>query len=105
MILQRRWPDVAALNAALRQTILAQERAHPEFGQQGIKSSSAGGWQSDPDLWNWPQPEIKHLRSLITDGLGIMARLALGPDGQNKRIRLEPEFTAWANINRIRRIR
>ena len=90
-ILQRRWPDTAALNTGLRQLILAKEHAHPEFGQQGIKSSSAGGWQSDPDVLNWPGAEIVRLRELMFEGFSTLARLALGPTPERMRVRMEPE--------------
>lgn len=99
-ILRRLWPNTEAFNAGLKRLILAQEQAHPEFGKQGLKSSSAGGWQSDPNVMDWPGPEVEQLRSMMIAGVGQVARLALGPDSGDKRIRLEPQIAAWANINR-----
>ena len=34
------------------------------------------------------------------EGFSTLARLALGPTPERMRVRMEPEYTAWANINR-----
>lgn len=99
-ILHRQWPDAAALNAGLKRILLAREQAQPQFRGKGLRRSNLGGWRSEPDLLDWPEPEIRRLKQMIQEGVGAMQRLALGPQGRGVRLRIDAVAAAWANVNR-----
>ena len=99
-ILHRDWPGVAELNAGLKRILLAREQAAPEFRGKGLRRSNLGGWRSEPDLLDWPEPEVKRLKQMILEGVGTLQQLALGPGAQGRRLRIEHQLAAWANVNR-----
>lgn len=98
-VLKQLVPDAASLNAGLKRILLAKEQAHPEFRSGGRNRSNQGGWRSEPDLLEWPEPEIATLRAefegAVTKIMGLVVAEQSGP-------MIEPEISmvAWANINR-----
>lgn len=99
-ILHRLWPNVGELNAGLARILLAREQASPELRGKGLRRSNLGGWRSEPDLLDWPDPEVKRLKQMILEGVGTLQQLALGQNPQGQRLRIEHSLAAWANINR-----
>lgn len=95
-ILKRAVGSATAINVGLERAILARA----ELGAPNRRISNAGGWQSLPDLLDWPEPEIKLLvqeadRS-IQQICALPATLAHQPDPP----RVRYDAYAWANINR-----
>ena len=84
-------PDGAALNAALRETILARETARPT-----TRHSNMGGWQSSWDMGAWGGPAAQRLLEFAAD---IVAQLTVDrADGRP--VRPAWKSIMWANINR-----
>ena len=98
-ILRHKLQNVAPICDGLKRIILATERAHPEFRTGGRIRSNQGGWRSNPDLLDWPGPEISLLRDAIADAVTTIMQLAVGNDPA-RRIRPELSSAAWANVNR-----
>jgi uncharacterized protein (TIGR02466 family) len=83
--------NVEALNAELRELILAQERETPT----AVKSN-AGGWQSPTDVFHWSAPAIATLRRLASFAVEVAtSRLPLPPH-----FRAEFHLSGWAAVNR-----
>jgi uncharacterized protein (TIGR02466 family) len=83
--------QVDALNAELRELILAQERATPST----VKSNQ-GGWQSSTDFFHWSAPPAAALRRLAVAAVETAtSRLPLPPG-----VRAEFHLSAWAAVNR-----
>ena len=57
-----RLPGAEAVNAALKELILAREQSHPS-----TQHSNLGGWQSPLDLPQWGGPMVAKLQSLYAD--------------------------------------
>ncbi len=91
----RHWPDSEALNAALREQVLAKERAHP-----GVAKSNFGGWHSDEDLFEWGGDAIAELHRRVMVGVQEITAQACGE--AVKGLRAEPRVSGWANISRDR---
>lgn len=64
-ILERVFADAAAVNRGLARAILARERREP-----GLVVSNVGGWHSQPDLLEWPEPEIGVLKRWMREAVG-----------------------------------
>ena len=94
-ILKRAVAAAASINIGHERAILAR-------AQQGAANriSNAGGWQSLPDLLDWPEPEINLLVQeadrAIQQISALPAMLAHQPDPPRVRYRAY----GWANINR-----
>lgn len=99
-ILNRQWPDAEALNAGLHRILLAREQAHPEYRTGQINRSNLGGWRSEPDLLDWPEPEIGQLRRMIGEAVMQFMQLTIEPARRHQRLQIRPSMAAWANINR-----
>ena len=56
VLLRRRLPDAKSKNRRLRKIILEREKL-----DAGVRQSNVGGWHSTPDLWDWPNPEMRDL--------------------------------------------
>ncbi|HEX6105873.1 MAG TPA: TIGR02466 family protein [Gemmatimonadales bacterium] len=90
-IFWHKFEQVDALNAELRELILAQERATPS----AVKSN-AGGWQSPTDVFRWEAPAVATLRRLAAAAVEVAtSRLPL-PQG----FRGEFHLSGWAAVNR-----
>ncbi len=96
-ILRHHWDDSAALNAALRDAILAQEGRSP-----GTRKSNAGGWQSTQDFLQWTGEAgrtlagrmveaVNHATAKLLDGFGTATAASA---------RFSWKLAIWANVNR-----
>ena len=91
--------DNPALNEALHRIVLAKETRFPEPRRgDGYDQSNVGGWRSESDLLNWPEPEVATLKGMIHEAAGQVMQLAGG--GRQVQIRADLSVAAWANINR-----
>ncbi len=82
---------VAALNAELRELILAHERAVPSM----VKSNQ-GGWQSPTEFFSWDGEAVATLRQFAVRAVEIATgRLGLPPN-----VRCEFHLSSWAAVNR-----
>ena len=91
-IFRHRWPEAesAPVNAALKAAILARWEQAP-----GTSLSNVGGWQSDPDIMNWPVPELAQLKQWIDRAFGMIMGRELETSGFQSRYTIG----GWANIN------
>jgi uncharacterized protein (TIGR02466 family) len=97
-LLARQFPDTAELNKGLHRILLEREKSHPEMRTGQLNRSNLGGWRSEPDLLEWPYPEIATLKSMILDGITQVMKLAGG--GRPVRLEMDYNLVAWANVNR-----
>lgn len=82
--------DSAAVNEALKATILAREQSHPSTSH-----SNLGGWQSSWDFAEWSGPAGQQV-------LGAARHVAdqLTSDRQGQKRKIDWKVNAWANVNR-----
>ncbi len=83
-------PDSAALNAALREIILAREQS-----SEGVAHSNLGGWQSSWDFQDWGGAAGRE----VIDGTVRVAD-KLTADRSGKPVEIDWRVNSWANINR-----
>ncbi len=85
----------AALNAGLERAILAR-RARGEAN----RISNVGGWQSLPDLLEWPEPDVKLLANELDTAIqqisSLPAQLGRRPEAPQ---RVAFKAYGWANVN------
>ena len=80
-----------ALNAELRDVILAREKTTPP-----VVKSNQGGWQSPPDLFDWNEPAIRSLCGYIMAAVNAAtARIGVPP-----KFKIEFDLYGWAAVNR-----
>jgi hypothetical protein len=85
----------AALNTGLERAILARRQQY-----RGKQLSNIGGWQSLPDLLDWPEPEVKQLAAEAD--LSVQQIWALPALLKGRRHNSPcPAYRAWgwANVN------
>ena len=90
-VLTRKVPELEAINPRLKEIVLAHETVRPHN-----VGSNIGGWHSDHDLMQWPEPEMQVFRQHLGQALQEMTSAtfdAFPPD-------LEVLVTGWANISR-----
>lgn len=82
--------DSAAVNEALKATILAREQSHPSTSH-----SNLGGWQSSWDFAEWSGPAGQQV-------LGAARHVAdqLTSDRQGQKRKIDWKVNAWTNVNR-----
>jgi uncharacterized protein (TIGR02466 family) len=80
-----------ALNAQLRDLILARERATPS-----VAKSNQGGWQSPPDFFESGEPAVAALAQLVAGALNVATARADVPPNFKVRFQLY----GWAAVNR-----
>jgi uncharacterized protein (TIGR02466 family) len=80
-----------ALNDQLRGIILERERARPS-----VSKSNQGGWQSQPDFFQWDQPAVTALGHLVGSAVNIATESIRVP-GTSK---MEFRLYGWAAVNR-----
>jgi uncharacterized protein (TIGR02466 family) len=80
----------AALNAALRESVLAREKTQPS-----VHHSNLGGWQSSWDLPAWGGPASE---AVLRSAVALASRMTA--DRQGKPVDIKWRVNAWANINR-----
>jgi uncharacterized protein (TIGR02466 family) len=83
-------PDAAALNAALRQTIVQREKTHPS-----TMHSNLGGWQSEWDMDRWGGAAAIKLLAVARNTAN---KVTTNREGQPVVITWKANM--WANINR-----
>jgi uncharacterized protein (TIGR02466 family) len=94
VLMRRRMPDAKSKNRRLRKIILEREK-----NDSGVCHSNVGGWHSTPDLWDWPNPEVRDLSNWVK----LAAReLTAGmfPVQPGDEVLAEPYGGAWANVLR-----
>ena len=71
-----RWqvPDADAMNEELRALILAEEGKYPSLGRSNI-----GGWHSQTDFLDHPEPAVAALTTWITWAVNQMVAATAGP--------------------------
>ena len=91
-IFRHRWPETETtpVNAALKAAILARREQAP-----GTSLSNVGGWQSDPDIMNWPVPEMAQLKQWIDRAFGMI----MGRELETSEFQSRYAIGGWANIN------
>jgi uncharacterized protein (TIGR02466 family) len=84
-------PDAEAMNEGLRVFILAQETGYVSLGRSNI-----GGWHSQTDLLDCPEPAVAALSTWIDWAVKKMVTATAGPGGFKGSL----SATAWATICR-----
>ena len=77
-------------NAGLEKAVRARAAAQP-----GVKVSNTGGWQSEPDLFDWQEPEVGKLAAELDRAIQQFVSF-----GQAAPVRLKIRRAGWANVNR-----
>jgi hypothetical protein len=77
-------------NAGLEKAVRARAAAQP-----GVKVSNTGGWQSEPDLFDWQEPEVASLAAELDRAIQQFVSF-----GQAAPVRLKIRRAGWANVNR-----
>jgi uncharacterized protein (TIGR02466 family) len=88
--------DAAALNMGLQRAILSRRHNSP-----GNRISNIGGWQSLPDLLDWPEPEMKGLIAEVDHTVQQIWSLpaALERRNSDRPQRAAYQAYGWANVN------
>ena len=89
LFLRKQFLDPAT-NAGLEKAVLARAAA-----TAGITVSNTGGWQSQPDLFDWPEPEVGKLAAELDSAIQQLVSF-----GQAAPVRLKIRRAGWANVNR-----
>ena len=89
LFLRKRFLD-SVTNAGLEKAVRARAAAQP-----GVRISNTGGWQSQPDLFDWPDPEVRTLAAELDRA--IQQYLSFG---QAAPVPLKLYRAGWANVNR-----
>jgi uncharacterized protein (TIGR02466 family) len=88
-----RWlvPDADAMNDELRALILSEERKYPSLGRSNI-----GGWHSETDFLNRPEPAVEALTTWITWAVKRMVDATAGAGS----FKGTTSVSGWATICR-----
>jgi uncharacterized protein (TIGR02466 family) len=88
--------NAVALNEALEQAILNRFQ-----DGRGNRISNIGGWQSQPDLLEWPEPAIAQFASEVDRGVQSISTIPALLDGRPAYAQKRVGYTAygWANVN------
>ncbi|HEY4265550.1 MAG TPA: TIGR02466 family protein [Micropepsaceae bacterium] len=89
-------PNAATLNAGLERAILSRRQTYG-----GNRISNIGGWQSLPDLLDWPEPEVKQLAAEIDRTVQQMWTLPAALERRPRESQTRAVYRAygWANVN------
>ena len=87
-------PNAAALNEGLERAILARR----EMGEAN-RISNIGGWQSLPDLLDWPEPAIKMLAAEVDRSVQQIMTLPSVVARRPPPERVKYQAYGWANVN------
>ncbi len=87
--------SAASINPGLERAILARARAG-----EANRISNVGGWQSLPDLLDWPEPEIKMLTGEVDRAIQQISALPALLARQPEPNRVKYNAYGWANVNR-----
>jgi uncharacterized protein (TIGR02466 family) len=89
LFLRKQFLDPAT-NAGLEKAVRARAAAQP-----GVRVSNTGGWQSEPDLFDWPEPEVRKLAAELDRAIQQFVSF-----GQAAPVKLKLYRAGWANVNR-----
>ena len=92
-ILMAQVPDHDKLNEGLGAQVRAARKS-----DQGVGVSNYGGWQSTPNLWEWPSQEVAQFRRCVHDAILRMAALSANETDLAK-VDIQYRAGAWANMN------
>ncbi len=81
----------AEINPGIERAILQRENA-----ARSVRNSNIGGWQSELDFTEWPEPEIAELADSIRCGVLNMVGLL----SEIRQFESTLRLVAWANVNR-----
>mgnify|MGYP001402953691 CR=1 FL=1 len=86
----------AVLNAGLERAILSRRQSYG-----GNRISNIGGWQSLPDLLDWPEPEVKQLAGEVDYAVQQIRGLPAALERRPKESQKPAAYHAygWANVN------
>lgn len=89
-------PHFHVLNAGLERAILSRAQANTSK-----KISNVGGWQSQNDVLDWPEPEFAQFRTEIDRGIQMVSQMPGLVEGRppDPRKRAPYEAYGWANVN------
>ena len=95
-LLRRYVPEAAALNAGLERAILRRRQ-----DDAGARVSNIGGWHSQGNIFDWPEPEIGRLAAEIDSGVQEIWRAPdlLGQGDSEASKPVSHEIFGWANVN------
>lgn len=95
-ILFRTVANATALNMGLARAILS--RAQTNVGK---RISNIGGWQSLPDVLDWPEPEIAQYKVELDRGVQNISAMPALVEGRTSAPRNRVNYSAygWANVN------
>ena len=85
----------ATINPGLERAILARAQRG-----EANRISNVGGWQSLPDLLDWPEPEIKALAGELDRSVQMISAMPALLARQPEMPRVKYKAYGWANINR-----
>jgi uncharacterized protein (TIGR02466 family) len=86
----------AVLNVALERAILSRSQRG-----EANRISNVGGWQSLPDLLDWPEPEIKVFAQEVDRSIQLISSMpAVLQQVAPKTMRVKYNAYGWANVNR-----
>ena len=94
VLLRRRLPDAKSKNRRLRKIILEREKL-----DAGVRHSNVSGWHSTPDLWDWPNPEMRDLCEWVKTATQDLTA-SMYPLQPGDEVIAEPYGGAWANVVR-----
>ena len=77
-------------NAGLEKAVRARAAAGP-----GVRVSNTGGWQSEPDLFDWQEPQVQTLAAELDRAIQQFVSF-----GQAAPVQLKIRRAGWANVNR-----
>jgi uncharacterized protein (TIGR02466 family) len=88
--------NAATLNTGLERAILTRRQTYG-----GNRISNIGGWQSLPDLLDWPEPEIKTLAAEVDHTVQQMWALPAALERRPRESQKRAAYQAygWANVN------
>lgn len=93
-------PDAAALNAQLKTLLLAREAEGPRYANPNASlQQHAGVFESDFNLFSWPEPCVQQLRVFAWQALGRMVQ-ELNQYSTQEMQRLQISSHTWFHVTR-----
>lgn len=94
LLMKRRLDDMATMNPRLREIIVERMKTG-----KGVRASNVGGWHSEADMMDWPEPEVRALCQAFLEA-GRDATEAQLPRGLRGEIKVSFYGGCWANVLR-----
>ena len=86
--------NAAALNEGLERAILMRAQS-----QSGNTISNIGGWQSQTDLLDWPEPPVAQLKTELDRSIQAISTLPALLEGRPPDQRVGYTAYGWVNVN------